>query len=190
MILINSETKGRDATHIEELSKETAMITIIITNEVVGQARLYEFRNCEGKCVLVPTYRAIARDSVTNEEFEFTVTRSASRLIFELDTDRYGTYGECPPSKPGSPYRAFPCRHSNGSFCLRLYETKVPQTHNTIRGVGEVDRVNIMIHKGPSMSQGCLVIAGGKRGHYRFERWFKKRTADDSTITVEVLPCS
>ena len=164
------------------------MITIIITNEVVGQARLYEFRNCEGKCVLVPTYHAVARDSVAKEEFEFVVTRSASRLVFESDTDRFGTYGECPPSKPGSPYKAFPSKTTKGSFCLRLYETEAPQSHNTIRGEGEVNRVNIMIHKGPSMSQGCLVIAGGKRGHHRFERWFKKRITDDAIITVEVLP--
>ncbi len=166
------------------------MITIIITNETVGTARLYELRNKAGKTALVPSYRAVAKNTDSGAVFEFLVTRSASRLVFSEDKDRYGSFGECPPSRDDCPYQAFPSVTSKGSFCLRLFETPEQQTHNVIRGQGPVDRTNVMIHKGPSMSEGCLIIAGGKKGHRRFERWFKENTNADTKITVTVLPYS
>ena len=164
------------------------MIEIVITTKKISCALLYELRNLQGRRAYVPAYLATTYDTRTGDKFEFAVTRSASRLVFGSPTDQYGSNGECPPSKADIPYKAFVSATSKGSFCLRLFETDEPQQHNTIKGQGEVDRVNIMIHKGPSMSEGCLVIAGGKRGHNRFERWFKARLADDVVITVAVLP--
>lgn len=166
------------------------MITIIITDEAVGTARLYELRNKAGKTALIPSYRAVAKNTDSGAVFEFLVTRSASRLVFCEDKDRYSSLGECPPSRDDSPYQAFPSVTSKGSFCLRLYETPEPQENNVIRGQGTVDRTNILIHKGPSMSEGCFVIAGGAKGHRRFERWFRENANGDARITVTVLPYS
>ncbi len=110
--------------------------------------------------------------------------------MFEANVDQFGTNGECPPCKPGQAYKAFPSKMVKGSFCLRLFETDEPQANNSIRGIASVERVNIMIHQGPGMSEGCLLIAGGKKGHRRFERWFKTQLTDDTKITVTVLPYS
>ena len=162
------------------------MITITITHEVVGQARLYEKLKRQGRFTLVPTYKAIATTNA-GERFEFAVTRDSSNVRFCDQIYRFGTNGECPASRREEPYQARPSLlSSDQTFSLRLFEPEVGD--NAIIGIGSVVRTGVMIHRGPGRSMGCLQIAGGKKGHRRFERWFKARMTNDITITVEVLP--
>lgn len=164
------------------------MLHIVITDIVAGQTLLYEYPGRQGHFVRTKSFLVTAHDSETNEYFEFSVTRRASRLEFGEYTDRYDTNGECPPTSPNQPYEAFASETSKASFCLRLYEKGIGEKQDTLRGQGTTNRTNIMIHKGPGMSAGCFLIAGGKKSHRKFERWFKPRIKPDTKITVTVLP--
>lgn len=164
------------------------MINIIITSEEVGQARLYEKLKRQGRFTLVPTYKATANTD-TGEKFEFAVTRDSSSIRFFGQIEQFGTNGECPASRAGKPYLAKASTlSSDNTFSLRLYESELGD--NAIRGVSNTTRTGIMIHRGPGRSMGCLQVAGGKKGHRRFERWFKARIDAGTNIVVEVLPYS
>jgi hypothetical protein len=163
------------------------MITITITSEVVGQAYLYEKLQRQGGRMLVPSYRASA--NYNNDTFEFAVTRDSSNIRYFGQTEKFGTNGECPPNQASKPYLARPSLlSSDQTYSLRLYDPELGD--NAIKGVSEIVRTGIMIHRGPGRSMGCLQVAGGKKGHRRFERWFKARIDADTQITVEVLPYS
>ncbi len=164
------------------------MITIIITNEVVGQARLYEKLKRQGRFMLIPTYKATATTE-TGGQLEFAVTRDSSNVRFFGQNDLFTTNGECPASRDQEPYQARASTlSSDNTFSLRLFEPELGD--NALKGVGSTIRTGIMIHRGPGRSMGCFQVAGGKKGHRRFERWFKARTETNTLITVEVLPYS
>ncbi len=164
------------------------MIKITITATPVGQAFLFERLKRQGRRVLVPTYQATAT-SEDESTFVFAVTRDSSSILFLGQKERFGTYGECPPSIPNRPYLARPSLlSSNQTFCLRLFEPNLSDKHNKLIGQGNVVRSDIMIHRGPGRSVGCIQIAGGKKGHRSFTRWFKSKITSKTEIQVTVLP--
>ena len=163
------------------------MIEVLITNQVVGRAWLYERRMRQGKRVLVPAYLVLVICTNTGATLEFQVTRTASGLIFGESIDRYGKNGECPPSLPGQPYYALVSNTNKGTFCLRLYEPSLRE-HNKLLGQGDSIRSDILIHGGPAMSEGCLIVSGGQKGYRPVVAWFKKYAPEQTKITVTVLP--
>ncbi len=155
-------------------------IQIVVTNTMVGRARFYEQPKQRGNYRMVPTYRV----DVSVEDvpvFIFSVTRDVIGQIFEV-TD---PHQECPPSRPAHPYSAYVRTDNKRGFRLQLYEQGIG---NSIRGQWEDNRSVIQIHRGPGQSAGCMLIAGGKRGHQRFTSKIKQLMRDTKKISVVVHP--
>ncbi|MFM2381874.1 MAG: hypothetical protein RLZZ76_641 [Candidatus Parcubacteria bacterium] len=151
------------------------MLCIIITGQIKNtpKARLYQKGGRVGPYRLVPTYKCIAVDTKTKQRIDFSVTRWSSRVVFNNQIEKYGTNGECPPNKKKQPYFARPVEHCSKTFALKLFEETDPERIE-LRGQGDTIRSHIMIHKGPGCSLGCIMIAGGKKGHTRFTQKLKE----------------
>jgi hypothetical protein len=165
------------------------MLCIIITGQISNapKARLYQKGGRTGPFRLVPTYKAIAVDTKTKQRIDFSVTRWSSRVVFNNQLEKYGTYGECPPNKKQKPYFARPEEHHSKTFALKLFEETDPERIE-LRGQGSTTRSHIMIHKGPGCSLGCIMIAGGKKGHARFTKKIKRILTGVDTILVAIKP--
>lgn len=169
------------------------MISIKISNHIVGEEWLFEKLYRKGRMCKVPTYGATM--NIWNKpeiEFRFAVTRDASDVVFGIspDTERYGPKTECPPSKPDSSYRAvLHDVNDDIPFALRLYEPQYRNQYHLL-GQGSTVRSAILIHHGPARTEGCFTIAGGKLGFARFRRQFNQewKMRVDDTICVEVAP--
>jgi hypothetical protein len=163
------------------------MVAIVITPEVVGRAKLYEFRDRQGRRRMVPAYKAVASDGPTY--FEFAVTRDSSAVIFGNDppTDRFGTKGECPPSRFLEPYYGRVRQDGKAGFSIQLFEPDCP-LQETLCGQGTTERKHVLIHHGPGASEGCFMVAGGKEGYHRFRQNVEPILSGSSIIKVTVLP--
>jgi hypothetical protein len=163
------------------------MVAIVITPEVVGRARLYEFRGRQGRKTVVPAYKAVASEGPIY--FEFAVTRDSSAIIFNNDppTDRFGVKGECPPSRFFEPYYGRVRQDGKVGFSIQLFEPDCP-LQETLRGQGTTERKHVLIHHGPGASEGCFMVAGGKEGYLLFRRNVEPILNSSSIVKVTVLP--
>jgi hypothetical protein len=163
------------------------VITIVITGELTGQkALLYERVKRQGRRRLVPTYRAFAHCTRTQESFPFAVVRDTSTQVFEGLEDPYSQGGECPPSL--LPYRGVVREDGDVGFRIQLIETSGEHT-DTLLGQGSVMRRHIQIHFGAAASNGCIMVAGRRREYRtRFERTLRAMLRHTSDIEVIVLP--
>ncbi len=165
------------------------MLFIIITGSKLGKTHFYEKIGRQGRRTIVPTYRAeLGRFDGTGEKFHFRVTRDAAQIVFGQRKKRFLRGGECPPSKTCVPYRGRIHFGTRNGFALLLFEAQSP-TKNTLTGQGKVIRSEIMIHRGPSSSLGCMAVAGGKRGYRAWQRALQEFAATGSEeILVFVEP--
>jgi hypothetical protein len=163
--------------------EKTGMIEIIITPTPVGKSVLYEFPGKKGRRKLVETYESVALSERLGV-FHFAVTRDSSAYLFGRIEDRFQNDGECPATLIHDPYLARVSEHSTKAYCLRLFQS-FDGIKERLMGAGRV-RSHIMIHAGPSASYGCLIIAGGKRGHYRFQKWFEAALSGESEHEIQV----
>lgn len=147
-------------------------IAIEITGCICGETVLYEFMNQQGRQHCVPAYSATMElwgshisDSM---RFHFSVTRDVSEVVFGTLSDRYGTHGECPPSRQGRPYYGTEHAYRGTGFAIRLHDDDDP-ARCFLQGEGTVKRQNILIHRGPGRSLGCMMVVGGEAGFAAFE---------------------
>ena len=169
-------------------------VAIEVTGRVVGLTVLYELLNQQGRQCQVPVYQATMElwgSDVTNpHQFAFAVTRDVSPAIFDNLPDRYGRFGECPPSRPHHPYHGKEHLHRKTSFAIRLHESD-DVTGHFLQGEGSTSRQNILIHKGPGSSKGCMMVDGGTEGFVAFTDAFRRLrllSPGDDTILVAVEP--
>lgn len=169
-------------------------IAIEITGRVVGQTVLYEFLNQQGRQCQVPLYQATMElwgSRVTNPNcFQFAVTRDVSLAMFDTLEHRYGLYGECPPSRAHHPYRGVVHPYRQTGFAIRLHESD-DETGHFLQGEGTIRRQNILIHKGPGRSLGCMMVDGGADGFAAFTDAFDQLrllSSSNDTILVAVEP--
>jgi len=165
------------------------MIWIQITGEVDGGAHLYEQLRRPGQRRRVPTYAACASLEGGTLMFRFSVTRDASDIVFGYRTERFGVNGECPPSRLAAPYHGVIHQSPNIPFGIRLFDANCARQQH-LRGETDHERSYILLHHGPARSEGCFIIAGGKRGFSRWRTDLKhlQNAADSTAIRVQVDP--
>lgn len=148
------------------------MITIRVTSDRVGRAHHYSERGRKGKRTLVSSYRMFL--GCREREYHFAVTRDTV----------FGPSKEVPSNKEGVPYEGLVREDGHLGFRIQLFERGLSSIH--LQGTGSSERSYIQIHKGPGMSQGCFLIAGGKRGHARFERIMKRILQGFETPVISI----
>lgn len=168
-------------------------IAIEITGRICGQTVLYELINQQGRQHPVPTYTATMElwgSRISDpKRFRFSVTRDVSEAVFGTLPDRYGTYGECPPSRQGRPYHGTEHLYRGTGFAIRLHDDDDP-ARCFLHGEGTAKRQNILIHRGPGRSLGCMMVVGGESGFLAFEEAYHnlRQYSDSGQILIFVEP--
>lgn len=161
-------------------------IYILITGQKTGRrAVLYEKLGRQGRQALVPTYQAeLGRYDGESSTYRFTVTRDSSPVVFGQSRGRFGLVGECPPSRTCAPYRGrLHQSQRSGQTAVMLSESNLA-ARNGLLGQGQLLRTDIMIHRGPACSLGCLTVGGGRRGYVN---WLQALQRLMQTPTEEIL---
>jgi hypothetical protein len=162
------------------------LIWIEITNSVRGKARLYPELRQQGRYRYVPTYLAHVSHADGTNLYSFAVTRDSSAIVFGRQTTRYGSNGECPPSRVGRPYHAvIHDRNELFPFGLRLYEPEYRNRYH-LRGEGCTVRSAVMFHHGPAMTEGCFTVAGGKTGFTEWRQVLEYLIAASTSTEIRV----
>ena len=160
------------------------MTSITITAEVVGESYLYEHESRKGRRKKVPSYKMeIQTNSKKNE---FAVTRDVSDTVFGKTERHFGTGGECPPSLPDKPYFGRLYSSDTHSFAICLCEKDLD--NNSLMGTGKTVRTDILIHNGPTRSEGCFTVVGGKQAYKKFTKLLKPILESGKRVEVIVEP--
>lgn len=161
---------------------------IVISGSIVGRSIQYEYLGKRGRTRLVPTYYAeLCNDATPQLKHVFAVTRDSALVVFGNRNRRYSKGGECPPHLPGSPYRAFIDNTPRNGWCLRLYEPRL-NCRCSLQGSEALIRKHILIHAGPASGQGCMSVAGGKRGFAQFRKAAERILEPEEELLVFVEP--
>jgi len=146
------------------------VLKIVISSEIAGKGLMYERLGKQGARKYVPTYQVYVYDG-THCIYKFAVTRHSAEEIFRGGASfDYSQNGECPPSDN---YFGRITDAGRLGFSIMLYDYWCPQKESLI-GTSNFIRKGIKIHKGPGMSLGCMMIAGGRSGYRKFIKAFTR----------------
>lgn len=161
-------------------------VLIVITNIQAGRARIYEFKKRQGRQKLVWSYKAHAINPISGQSFDFAVTRDVSDMVFGKVADQPGEGGRCPPNVPGHPYLGRVRTDANVGWCIQLFDTD-SLLQECLQGTGLVRRKHILIHFGPARSEGCFMVAGGRRGWNKFKKSFRLLLENNPTSPIQII---
>lgn len=167
---------------------------IVISGSIVGRSIQYEHLGRRGRKRFVPTYYGeLCDDANPQLQYTFAVTRDSAWVVFGKRTRRYTKGGECPPHKQSKPYHARVRIAKRNGWCLALYEpgfTRPDGTPDwsTLEGIGSIKRRHTLIHAGPASGQGCMSVAGGKRGFAQFRKAVERILEPEEELYVFVEP--
>jgi hypothetical protein len=162
-------------------------LDIHITNEVVGETPLYEYRNQNGEKLDVPAYRMIVR-SDTGYQKEFAVTRDTYEGIQRGVDELYTKHDECPPNVDTEPYDGYILEHEPHGFQIGVSQsaTRTAYGGHTLQGIGPEVRSNIRIHKGPGTSEGCFLLSDEDGQYENFMHSVRRLLAQSREQTIRV----